>query len=90
MSRLDQAIAAAQSRAVSWDVARASRSLEAAQAKREHRARRDRTLRRGAVVVAGAGLLVLALFRSASGQPEDPRPSVVAQVAMNDAGYERD
>ena len=89
MSRLDRAITAAQSREVGWDVARASRSLEAAQAKREWRTRRDRTLRRGALVVAGAGLLVLALFRSASGQPEDPRPAV-AQVAMNDAGYERD
>lgn len=66
------------------------------------RSRRDKLLRRAALVTGGAGLLVLALLRAASSAPAEPvvnaaAPAPTAEmvaahasVGMGDAGYARD
>jgi hypothetical protein len=49
-----------------WDLDRSERVREGALRRRDVRTRRDRALRRGALVAGGAGLLVLALLRAAA------------------------
>jgi hypothetical protein len=101
-TRLDQLIASSRERDVAWDVARAERVRAGALRQRAARNGRDRLLRRGALVVGGAGLLVLALLRAASSAPAEiaasasPAPSpaptaeMIAARALGDGGYARD
>jgi hypothetical protein len=75
-------IASARGRDTDWDEARAARVREGALRRREVRSRRDRLLRRGALVAGGAGLLVLALLRAASSAPADPSPALAVAPTM--------
>jgi hypothetical protein len=92
--RLNHLVAAARADRPAFDGAR---SLHAALAKKERRARRDRIVRRSVVGLTGAALFALLLFRasiapasasavSASASPESPRQEIAAR-ALDDAGY---
>ena len=105
-SRLDDVIGSARERVdidSVWSADREGRVRACALVRRGVRVRRDRALRRGALVVGGAGLLVLALLRGASSAPATPAALPVAAAAapaptaealasreLNDAGYFRD
>ena len=98
-ARLDQLIASSRELDGAWDGERAERVRTGALRRRDARAGRDRLLRRGALVVGGAGLLVLALLRAASSAPAENAPAVasspapaelLAARALGDAGYVRD
>ena len=105
-ARLDRLIAASRELDGAWDAERAERVRAGALRRREQRKGRDRLLRRGALVVGGAGLLVVALLRAASSAPAElstnagtnasatpraaPTAEMIAARALGDAGYFRD
>lgn len=101
--RFDDAIARARD-LDAWSSDRADRVRERVVHLRAARSRRDKLLRRAALVTGGAGLLVLALLRAASSAPAEPTASGTtaspaptaemiaahATTTMGDAGYARD
>lgn len=95
MSTLDRLVSAAREERVSFDT---NVSLANALAKRDHRARRAKSIRRVVVAVSSASFLLLLLVR-ASAAPSAERaglgPSVapsqeVAARTLDDGGYARD
>ncbi len=99
-ARLDQLVASSRALDGAWDLERAERVRAGAIRRHEVRTGRDRALRRGALVVGGAGLLVLALLRAASSAPAElsataapaaaPTAEMIAARALGDGGYARD
>ncbi len=107
-TRLDQLVTSASGDlderfARAWDGERAVRVREGALRRRDVSVRRDRALRRGLLVLGGAGLLVLALLRAASSAPAAttaattsataapaPTAEALASRTLADAGYARD
>ena len=99
-AHLDGLIASSRQLDGAWDAERAERVRAGALRRRDARSGRDRLLRRGALAVGGAGLLVLALLRAAPSAPAElsastapstaPTAEIVAARALGDAGYARD
>ena len=103
-ARLDELIAGARERDLDavWNPDRSERARTGALHRRDVRTRRDRALRRGALVAGGAGLLLLCLLRITQAQggsaPLDPEKVAVqatpeepvAARMLADAGYARD
>lgn len=100
--RIDDAIAHARD-LDAWDGDRAARVRDRVLHVHAARSRRDKMLRRAALVTGGAGLLVLALLRAASSAPAEPTAShasgvspaptaemIASHVQMGDAGFARD
>lgn len=101
--RLDSAIAGARD-LDSWNGDRAARVRDRVLLTHAARNRRDKLLRRAALVTGGAGLLVLALLRAASSAPAEPTANVataataapaptaemIAARTLGDGGFARD
>lgn len=99
--RLDAAIAGARD-LDAWNGDRAARVRDRILVTHAARNRRDKLLRRAAVVTGGAGLLVLALLRAASSAPAEPSVAtastaspaptaeMIAARTLGDGGFARD
>lgn len=95
--RLDGLIASSRARDLNgaWDCERSERVRAGVLRRREVKSARERLLRRGALVVGGAGLLVVLFLRAASSAPAElastsTSSEVLAARATGDGGYARD